>query len=292
MPRTSRTCRPDRTVARPLLLLLGFCLGAFMGIVTGAAHGARFEPSKAYPDGWDASVEFGAQATSGASRTSSISGAAEMTYRGGRWENLFTLKALHSSSSVRVYRRDERGEKVTDEVGRPVSDIVRDRTNDRRFFAMHSRWYFQADRTYLFALVDAETNEPADIDISVRHIGGVGHRLLHDKSNYFTTGVGVGRKRLVQVSGDTETGSIGYVGLNFVRLIGERVTFEAGIDSDFGGENRYTEFTLGLTWRLSEPVSLKFAYEARHNSDISNPGNPFDDSLDARSSVSLEIDVL
>ena len=66
------------------------------------------------------------------------------------------------------------------------------------------------------------------------------------------------------MSGERETGGIGYVGLNAVRLLGERVTVEAGIDSDFGSENRYTELTLGLAWRLSEPVSLKFGYEVRN----------------------------
>lgn len=256
------------------------------------ADAGYFTPRKTYPDGWDATLMFGAQATSGASRTSSLSGATEATYRGGRWEHQFTVKALHSSSSVAVQRRDENGEVATDPLGDPITDIVRKRTNDRRFLSFQPRWFFRERKNYLFAIADYETNEPADIDSSTRQIVGIGYRLWKDKSNYFTAGVGVGRKRLGRVSGDIDEGGIGYFGLGFVRKLGERAKFETTIDSDFGSENRYTEFGMGFTWRLGPPVSLKLGYEARMNTDIGSPENPFDESVDARATLSIEIDVL
>ena len=42
---------------------------------------------------------------------------------------------------------------------------------------------------------------------------------------------------------------------------------ETELDSDFGSENRYTELSFGLSWKLSEPIALKLGYEARMNSD-------------------------
>jgi len=261
-------------------------------IASSVSSAAYFKPRKTFPDGWDAKVEFGAQATSGASRTNSLSGGLETTYRGGRWEHHVVAKALRSASSVAVERRDENGETVLDAQGEPMNDIVRNRTNDRRFIGFQPRWFFREERNYVFAIIDLESNEPADIDLSSRQIAGVGYRYVVDKSNWFTAGIGVGRKSLARVSGERDEGGIGYVGLAFTRLIGERAKFETTLDSDFGGENRFTELTLGLTWKLGAPVSMKLGYEARMNSDISDPRNPFDESVDARASLSLSIDVL
>ena len=280
--------------SRPFVLRSALVLGfvAITSLAPLVADAAYFKPRKAFPDGWDAKVEFGAQSTSGASRTSSLSGGAEGTYRGGRWEHHVVARALQSASSVVVERRDENGDSVPGPDGAPISDIVRNTTNDRRFLGLQPRWFFRQERNYLFAILDLESNEPADIESSSRQIAGIGYRHVVDKSNWFTAGIGVGRKRLEQVSGEIDEGGIGYVGLAFTRLIGERAKFETALDSDFGGENRFTELTLGLSWKLGTPVSLKLGYEARMNSDISDPQNPFDESVDARASISLQIDVL
>ena len=284
---------PRRRLVRPFAPIAPVLIAALvLPFAGGEASAAYFKPRKALPDGWNATLELGAHATSGASRTSSVSGGADTTYRGGRWEHRIVAKALQSSSSVVVGRRDEDGEPVLDARGEPVSDIVRDRTNDRRFLGLEPRWFFRKEKNYVFAIVDIDTNEPADIERSSRQIAGVGYRLFTDKSNWFTAGIGVGRKSLARVSGDRDEGGIGYVGLAFTRLIGERAKFETALDSDFGGENRFTELTLGLSWKLGAPVSLKLGYEARMNSDIGDPRNPFDESVDARATISLAIDVL
>ena len=265
---------------------------ASLALASVSAEAAYFKPRKAFPDGWDARVEFGAQTTSGASRTSSLSGGLDSTFRGGRWEHRIVAKALQSESTVSAPRRDENGDKVLGPDGEPVTDVVRNTTNDRRFLGLQPRWFFRQQKNYLFAIVDLESNEPADIERSTRQIAGVGYRHVVDKSNWFTAGVGIGRKSLDRVSGERDDDGIGYVGLAFTRLIGERAKFETALDSDFGSENRFTELTLGLSWKLGAPVSLKLGYEARMNSDISDPQNPFDESVDARASVSLQIDVL
>lgn len=277
-----------RPVARGCAAAL---VAASLALGPGIAPAAYFKPRKAFPDGWDAKVEFGAQTTSGASRTSSLSGGADATYRGGRWEHRVVAKALQSTSSV-VVEREANGETLRDAEGRPLTYVVRDTTNDRRFLGLEPRWFFRQERNYLFSILDIESNEPAGIERSSRQIAGVGYRLVADKSNWFTAGVGIGRKTLAQTSGERDVDGIGYVGLAFTRLIGERAKFETALDSDFGGENRFTELTIGLTWKLGAPVSLKLGYEARMNSDISDPRNPFDESVDARASISLEIDVL
>jgi len=281
--------RPFGRTTRPIVPLL---FAALFPFVAGEASAAYFKPKKALPEGWNATLEFGAHATSGASRTSSLSGGAETTFRGGRWEHLVVVKALQSRSSIAVKRRDENGDVVLDARGEPVSDVIRDRTNDRRFVGLQPRWFFREKKNYLFAILDVESNEPADIEHSSRQIAGIGYRLFTDKSNWFTAGIGYGRKALSRVSGDEDQGGIGYVGVAFTRLIGERAKFETALDSDFGGENRFTELTFGLTWKLGAPVALKIGYEARMNSDISDPRNPFDESVDARATISLEIDVL
>ena len=280
--------------SRPLVCT---ALALSLGVLSGTVSAARFKPRKALPEGWNATVQFGAEATQNAtSRKSTLSGAAEMSYRGGDWEHKIVVEAMHRSSKVARKRKVEAGEGkgdvVFDDFGDPVYDIVRNHDNDRRFVSAEPRWFFRRKKNYLFAIVDYETDEPDGIESSTRHIAGVGYRLLRDGKNYFSAGIGLGSKRLERVAGEDESGGIGYLGLNFVRLIGERMKFEAGLDSDFGDESRVTELDLGVSWRLTGTTSLKFGYEVHMNSDLEDPQGPFDDKVKTNTTIGLKIDVL
>ena len=252
-----------------------------------AAPGFK-KPRKTLPEGWDATVQFGADATSGVSRTSSFSGGVDTTYRGDRWEHRVVVEAKQSAWKGEVKRLDDDGEVVRGASGEPLTDTIRKKTFDRRFVGFEPRWFFRQRRNYLFALVDLETNEPKDLKRTSRQIAGVGYSRVVDKVNWFTAGVGLGRKTYLNVADVGDVSGIGYVELAYARLLGERTKFKVSLDSDFGSENRSTGLDLELKWRLEAPASLKLDYETRKSLDTPDASSPRETSV----SISFEIDVL
>jgi putative salt-induced outer membrane protein YdiY len=246
---------------------------------------------KPLPDGWDGAVTLGAQATAGGTRTSSLSGSAMLTYRGGRWENRFSTKLLRSTSTIVVNRTDIDGNVVTGSDGQPERIAVKGRTTDRRSVSFEPSWFFTG-KSYVFSILDWETNEPGNIDIATRQIAGVGHKFWRSRYDFLAGEVGVGNKRLEQSTGEKTAGSIGYLGIKYVRQYTERVRFSAELDSDFGSENRFTELGLGFAYKVNSHFALRFSYTSRMNSDIRDPSNPLDSSVDSEATVSLEFDIL
>lgn len=268
--------------------LLPALLAAVMASTVSRAH--AYDVPRNLEQGWDGNIELGALATFGATDSSAISVRTGFTYRGEHAELELNTRLYRSASESLVTRRNADGDEVKDADGIPVKDLVRNTTNDRRFIGIQPRWFFTR-RHYLFALADFEVNEPADIELSTRQVSGVGYKLWKSRSDYASAAIGIGRKKLVQVSGASDEGAIGYVGLRFKRGLSETVSVNLELDTDFGGENRLSEAAVSLAWQLRGPVAVKFKYEARDNSNIINPLNTFDEGVEAALSVSLEVDV-
>ena len=252
---------------------------------------AAFQAPTSPPEGWDAKVQFGAEATMGASRTSSFSLESTLSWHVGRFETGAKARLLRSNASIEVPREQD-GVPVLRADGEPVTDVVSDRTNDRLAFALEPRWYMAGERRYLFGLVDYATNPPADLERSTRQVVGVGYRLWNDKKNYLAAGIGVGNKSLEKTDGETSAGGIGYFGVAIVLALSERASLDAALDTDFGGEDNFTEFGVALGYRLAEPVSLKLGYDARINEGADDGASAFDERVDARASLKLEVDLL
>lgn len=240
--------------------------------------------------GWDGHVQLGAQATFGATDSSAVSVRTDFTYRGERVENELTARLHHSANKAQISRRDAEGKEVLNRHGMPVTDHVTTTTNDRRFISMQPR-YFISSRHYVFALVDMDVNEPADIKLASRQVTGLGYKLWKSRSHYVSAAFGVGRKKLEQVSGESEEGAIGYFGLRVKRQLSTVVSAALTLDSDFGGENRFSEAEVSLSWRVRGPVALKFKYEASDNTKIVNPWNTFDEGVESAFSVNLEVEI-
>ena len=240
--------------------------------------------------GWDGQVQLGAQASFGATDSSAVSVRTDFTYRGERAEHELTARFHHSANRAQISRRDVEGKEILNSKGVPVTDVVKTTTNDRRFISVQSRWFISS-RYYAFALADLDVNEPADIKLASRLVTGLGYKLWKSRSHYVSAAFGVGRKKLEQVSGESEEGAIGYFGLRVKRRLNESVSAAFSLDSDFGGENRFSEAEVSLSWRVRGPVALKFKYEASDNTKIVNPWNTFDEGVESAFSVNLEVDV-
>ncbi len=265
-------------------------LACCLCIVAGLARAASYEIPKNLEQGWDAQVQFGALATFGVNDTSAISARTDLSYRGERFEHELVAKFYRSSSVAQVTRLDASGKQVVNSKGEPVTDRVKTTTSDRRFLSVQPRWFFTS-RHYLFALADVDINEPDGVSSSTLHVGGVGYKLWKSRGHYASAAVGVGRRRFEPLSGEVEAESVGYVGLRFKRLLSETVSLSLMLDSDFGGEESYSEAEASLSWRVRGPVAIKFKYGASVNSRVVNPWNTFDDGVEAAMSVNLEVEV-
>lgn len=270
---------------------IAFVLVVFvLQLITIAAVHAAYKAPGNLKEGWNGQLQLGALATFGAANTSAVSFRGDLTYRGQQLEHQLNVKLYRSANESLVVRRDVNGDEVIDANGTPVHDRIKTTTNNRRFVSAQPRWFFTSVH-YLFAHADREINEPANIDTSTRLVGGVGYKLWKSKRDFISAAIGVGYKKLVQVSGESGTDAIGYVGMRLKRKLRDDVSFNLELDSDFGGESRFSEAGASLGWKLSEQVSLKLKYEARFNSKIINPLNTFDDGVEAAFSVNLEVDV-
>nr|MBX2879172.1 DUF481 domain-containing protein [Granulosicoccus sp.] len=193
-------------------------------------------------------------------------------------------------SEALVVRRNVNGDKVLDEQGVEVKDLVKSTTNHRRCRSAQLRRFFTS-KHYLFIIADLDINEPANVDRSTRQITGVGYKLWRSKNDLLSAAIGLGHKQLVPVSGDAEKEAIAYLGFRFKRALSEKTSLQLELDSDFGNDNRFSEAQVSLSWKLREPVSLRLKYEARFNSSVVDPINTFDDGMEAALSINLAVDV-
>lgn len=240
--------------------------------------------------GWDGNVQLGALASFGPTDASAITARTVFTYRNNKWEHELDARLHQSNSEALVSRRDDSGEVVVDENNEPVKDLVSSTTNNRRFIGGQLRRFFTT-KYYVFAIADLDMNKPANLDMSTRQIAGVGYKLYRSKNDLVSAAVGLGRKRRVEVSGESREGAIAYLGFSLRRKIRDDITLSFDLDSDFGSENRFSEVEVTLAMKLRDPVSLKLKYDARFNSTVIDPINTYDDGLESALSVNLAVDV-
>lgn len=251
---------------------------------------SAYEVPRNLEQGWDAQVQFGALATFGVKDTSAISARTDVTFRGEHFEHELVAKLYRSSSVTHVIRLDASGKEVVNHQGVPLTERIKSTTSDRRFLSVQPRFFFTS-RHYLFALADIDINEPDGVRSSTLRVGGVGYKLWKSRGHYSSAAVGVGTRRFEPVTGEAEEESVGYVGLRLKRYLSETVSLALSLDSDFGGEESFSEAEASLSWRVRGPVAIKFKYGASVDSRVVNPWNTFDDGVEAAMSVNLEVEV-
>lgn len=249
-----------------------------------------YDTPKNLREGWDGDVQFGALATFGPTDSSAITARTVFSYRKFGWEHEMDARFYRSVSESILQRRDKDGEVLKDANGEDVTYIQRSTTNDRRYLSGQSRWFFTST-LYLFGIADVDVNEPDNLSSATRQVAGFGYKLWRSKSNLLSAAVGAGRKKRVEVSGDTEQGAIGYLGFRFKRAMSKQLTLSLNVDSDFGGENPYSEADASLSIKLKDPISLKLKYELRFDSSILDPINTYSESMQSVLSVNMAVDI-
>lgn len=247
-----------------------------------------WSPHRQYDEGWEGTVDFGAQQISGNSRSSSVSSALELRYVRGRFECELTGELLFTRASIVKSQRDDTGAVQLDDDGLPVLEVVTGRSNERIAGGVQLRWFWRP-RLYQFAQLEQERDKPANILYRTRRTTGAGYLIWRSKDDYLAAELGLGDKQLDYVDEEPTQGRIGYFALRHVRQLNERIRFDAALDADFAGDDPFAELKLGLALRVTERMSLKLKYAERQTRRGSNPRNPLDSNSDRATSISLEV---
>ena len=241
-------------------------------------------------DGWSGTASLGATSSSGNSESSNINGSIRLGKTVGRWEHLVFGSIFKGSSSIVIVERDQNGDPILGDDGRPQRTIVKGDNSDRLALGYQPKFYY-SPKTYFFGILDWEQDEPANIDTATRQIIGVGHRFYSTPAGFLTAEVGFGNKTTDLVLGEDINGGVGYLGLNFLSRVNENVTFNADLRSDFGSDNTFVEMGLGVAFKVSEKMAFKISHFTRSNSDLSSGDNPLSSNSDSVTSMNLVIDI-
>ncbi|MFK8075148.1 MAG: YdiY family protein [Granulosicoccus sp.] len=241
-------------------------------------------------DGWSGTASLGATSSSGNSESSNINGSVRLGKTVERWEHLVFGSIFKGSSSIVIVERDQNGDPILGDDGRPQRTIVKGDNSDRLALGYQPKFYY-SPKTYFFGILDWEQDEPANVDTATRQIIGVGHRFYSTPAGFLTAEVGFGNKTTDLVLGDDINGGVGYLGLNFLSRVNENVTFNADLRSDFGSDNTFVEMGLGVAFKVSEKMAFKISHFSRSNSDLSSGDNPLSSNSDSVTSMNLVIDI-
>ncbi len=240
--------------------------------------------------GWAGKASFGATTSTGSAETSNINGSVRLGKTVNNWEHIVFGSLFKGESAIIREQTDAAGEPVLDVDNQPVREIIRGDNSDRLALGYQPRFYWKP-RTYVFGILDWERDKPAGIKSATRQVVGLGHKFFSNPKGYLSAEVGVGNKTTDQVEGEDINGGIGYFGLNFLNRVTEQVTFNADLRSDFGSDNTFVEFGLGVSFKISDKLALGVSHFSRSNSDITNDSNPFDSSSDTVTTMNLVVDI-
>lgn len=248
------------------------------------------ETADSITGGWSGTATLGASSATGNSEASSISGSIRLDKTVEKWEHLLFGSVFKGNSTIIVEERDDNNDIVLGDDGRPVRRIIKGDNSNRIALGYQPKYYWKP-KTYLFGILDWETDDPANIDSATRQVIGIGHRFFNNDQGFLSGELGFGNKILRPNFGEDIKGGIGYLGLNFLHRFSEQASFNADLRSDFGSDNTFVEMGLGLTFKMSEGMALKISHYTRNNSDIEDLNNPLSSSSDSVTSLNLVIDI-
>lgn len=233
-------------------------------------------------EGWQGTATLGGNISTGNSETSNINGSIRLGKTVNRWEHVVFGTVFKGQSSIVVTEEGEDGQ--------PIRRIERG-DNSNRIALGYQPKYFFSDKLFAFGILDWERDEPSNIDLGTRQIVGVGYRFFSNESGFLSGELGVGNKTTDVFFGDDISGGIGYLALNYLTRFNENTTFTADFRSDFGSDNTFVEFGLGLAFRVAQNLSLNISHFTRNNSDLTSSDSVMDSSSDSVTTFGLTFDI-
>ena len=136
------------------------------------------------------------------------------------------------------------------------------------------------ERLYGWGSLRMETDEFSDIDRRLVTMVGIGHHTLLGPVHTLDLEAGVGYSSTAFVSATADNNEA-VMGLSaaYIGKLTDTVTLSERLSFEIGGDNTLTQSTTGLSYKLSDTMSLTASYLYRQNSDILGARGKKSDSL-------------
>ncbi len=214
-------------------------------IVSAALTAAIAAPvsTAALAEGWSGTAEAGAISTSGNSDNTSITSKVDISRDAGGWIHNILADA---------YNAETDGDKTAD-----------------RFSLGYKPKKLLNESTYLFGLGNYDTDDFANIDDRKKLVAGVGHWFINQERTELLGEAGIGARSTDFISGgESSDDGIIYLYGKYRQSVLENADFIATVAIDGGGDNTFTDASVGLQVGLGGALALKVSHSLRRNSDI------------------------
>jgi len=222
-----------------------------------AGTAAAQDPAGQDEEGWSGKGELGLVRTTGNSETESLHLKLGFVREGEKWRHRAGANAL---------RADDTGV-----------------TTAERYGLEWQSDYKLTDRSWVLGALRYESDKFSAYDNQKTYTLGYGHMLLDNATHKLVGEVGVGYRDAELLTGETETGTIFRGVVDYAWTVTDTTEFTNRFLVESGSDNTFMQNVAGLAVAINSRFAMKFAYEYRHNSDVT----PGVDNTDTITSANL-----
>jgi len=125
------------------------------------------------------------------------------------------------------------------------------------------------DSTYIFGLGNYDTDDFANIDSRQKLVAGVGKWFINTEDRELLGEAGLGARSTDFITGgESSDDGILYLYGKYRQKVLQNADFIGTVAVDAGGDNTFTDASLGLQVGLGGPLAIKISHSLRRNSDI------------------------
>jgi len=220
-----------------------------------AAHETTEE--KTVKHTWEAAAELGFVKTSGNSETETLNAKFDASTSYSNWKHSLHLETLNSSSN--------------------------DVSSAEKYLAEGQSDYAISDRAYALAVVTWEKDRFSGFDYQASAALGLGYKVIQEADMELDFELAPGYRVSEFEAGYNEEDSILRAAEHFSWKVSETSTLDQMLSSEIGDSNTVTRFGISLTSQVAGALSMKLAYNIKHNSDVVEGA----DKTDRETSVTL-----
>lgn len=204
---------------------------------------------------WTGTTDFGYQATSGNSRTSSINAKLGVDIEQPKWKNAFSVQAATAS---------KQGESSA----------------ERYWFSEQYDWKVNA-HDYLFATVEGQKDLFAGVQDRVTEAAGYGRQLLGGPAHRLNLELGAGASQLREADAEAfRSNAIVRTAVRYKWKLSATSKFAETVKMEASETNTYAESVTELSLSIIGNLFAKLAYTVQHNS-LAPPGSLNTDTFTA-----------
>jgi len=202
---------------------------------------------------WSGKAELGASMATGNSDNQSANGAAEVTYKDKKWENVLGFMGNYGNDG--------------------------DNTTAQRWEVRGQTNYSFTERAYWFGAGRYDNDRFSAYDYQASLATGLGYKFFDtDDTKLWVQGGPGYRISKERETGDRIDGVIFRGNIGFERQITETTRIVNLFLVEAGSDNTYLQNNLGLVVKVSGSLGLRVGYEVRYNTDVP-PGIDKTDTL-------------